>query len=125
MSLSIARAILSRETTSSAAPISTAALGIPQTTLDDSSWAIVRQPLRRRFNRPTAPSRSIPVKRTPTPGLGQFRAALSKKTSTRRPVRAFLGLDGIMKTAIFAQHQVVVGAGEQDVAYDGQMSISG
>ena len=29
---------------SSAAPISTAALGMPQTTLDGSSWAIVRQP---------------------------------------------------------------------------------
>ena len=37
MSLVIALAIWSKETTSSAAPISTAALGIPHTTLEDSS----------------------------------------------------------------------------------------
>ena len=55
---------------------------MPQTTLDASSWAMVRQPWRRRASSPWAPSWNMPVKSTATPGLGQFRATLLKNTST-------------------------------------------
>ena len=67
---------------SSAAPISAAALGMPQTTLDDSSWAIVRHFRPRSLSSPAAPSRPMPVNKAATPGLGQFRATLAKNTST-------------------------------------------
>ena len=43
---------------------------MPQTTLVDSSWAIVFHPVCRSASKPAAPSRPIPVKSTPTPGLG-------------------------------------------------------
>ncbi len=71
-----------RETMSATAPSAMAAFGIPNTTEDASSCAMVAAPRRFISRSPAAPSAPIPVKRTPTPLLPAAAATDSKSTST-------------------------------------------
>ena len=112
----MASAIWGSGSTCSAAPSSAAALGMPQTTLVASSWAMVFQPRRRSASNPWAPSRPMPVRSTATPGLGQFRATLSKEHVDRWPVAERSRLGRVMQPLVRSQDQVIVGAGEKDLS---------
>ena len=58
-----------------------ATFGMPKTTDDASSWAMVNAPASRMASRPSAPSRPMPVRITPMPLAPAWRDAESKSTS--------------------------------------------
>src|SRR5262245_18361650 len=81
-SSSDARSILASGSTWSAAPSAIASRGIPNTTHDASSWAMVRAPVRFISRRPRAPSAPIPVKMIPIASGPAASATDWKSTST-------------------------------------------
>ena len=115
----IPSAIWSRCRTSSAAPSSTAALGMPQTTLDDlvlgdgspAQAAEGQQPLGAVVEH--AGQQHGDARPGPVPGHAV------EEHVDRGPVAGRPGLGRVAEAAVLAQDEVVVGDGEQDLAGGG------
>ncbi len=96
---------------------------MPQTTLDDSSWAIVRQLQPRSLSNPAAPSRPIPVIKAATPGLGQFFAKTAEEHVDRRTITDTPRLDRVMQPAILTHDEMIIGARKQNFTGDRPMAL--